>query len=431
MPTRPPVGSAPQSTESKASVALLSVDGLLHASFREAFAKASPESVAPMEVLTPFAELKPEDLLRLDYAHVAIVFIDLGEDSERALDLTRLLVAQRPDRPVVLVGTTTDPDLLLAGVRAGASEFLGRPPSEEALGDALSRLAPRLPKAAPPPIVESRVFAVLSGKGGTGVTTVATNLAVTLAEATHRKTLLLDFDELGTAGLLLGLWPRYTFHDLVENFHRMDDELLESMVERHDSGVDLLSSPLDSAVQLVISPEEVVRVIDYVKKSYEYVVMDLGRTLGPWVDAALAEANDVLLVSTAEVTAIRNARRVLDRVERTFSGMPSGIRIVVNQYTTEGNVTVEELRDALGHAVFRTLPRDDAAAILAADTGRPVVLNKSSRYSKGLKALGADLVGAAALNGAKPSGLKGRLSSLVRRKGRAARPNAQTPRSEK
>ncbi len=416
----------------KASVAFISTDRPLQASFREVLAEVAPEAGAPMEVLTPLGEMTPEELLRLDYAEVSIVFVDLGSDSAKALELTRILIGRQADRPVVLVGPTSDPELLLAGLRAGASEFIGRPLDVATIRESLSRLSPRAPKGSGRPARDARLFAVLSGKGGTGVTTVATNLAVTLAKTTQRKTLLLDFDELGTAGLLLGLWPRYTFQDLVKNFHRMDDELLESMVEHHETGVDLLASPLDSSEAVAISRENTVRVIESVKGSYDYVVMDLGRSLAPWIDAALAESTDVLVISTAEVTSIRNAKRMLERVERSFKGMKSGIRVVVNQFTSGAtNVRLDELKGTLGYPVFRTLPRDDESALLAADTGKPLVLDTGSKYGKDLYALGTELAGDAVLNGTRPSGFKGRLSSLVRRKKGAQTPSEGSPRSSK
>ena len=416
--------------QEKAAVAFISADRPLQVSFRDLMADVAPEAGTPMEVLTPLAQMTPEELLRIDYAQVGIVFVDTGSDPEKALELTRILVARRSDRPVALVGATTDPQLLLAGVRAGASEFIERPLDAEALKAALSRLAPRASAGAGAEARDGRVLSVLSGKGGTGVTTVATNLAVTLAEKTDLRTLLLDLDELGTAGLLLGLWPRYTFQDLVSNFHRMDVELLESMVEHHESGVDLLSSPLDQTEPITLSAEDAARLIEFVKMAYDYVVVDLGRSLSPWVDAVVAGSDDVLVVSTAEVTAVRNAKRALDRVKRSFKGMDSGIRVVVNQFTSGVNVRPGELRDALGHAVFKTLIREDEAALLAADTGRPVVLNTSSKFGRDLEAIGIDLAGDAVQNGVRPGGLKGRLSSLVRRKGKQPKQGkAKSPRS--
>ena len=135
--------------------------------------------------------------------------------------------------------------MLLEAMRAGISEYLPKPPGREALYAALERVQRKLAVGSGEARRPGELIAVFSPKGGTGCTTVATNLAVHLHRLTGKRTLLVDLDlELGEVAVFLGVQPRFSFMDMIRNFHRMDAELLASYIERDETGVHLLSSPL-------------------------------------------------------------------------------------------------------------------------------------------------------------------------------------------
>src|SRR5437667_12436393 len=129
-------------------------------------------------------------------------------------------------------------------MRAGISEYLPKPVTPEAPRTGSHRVMRKLggtPSGGPQ--ATGRLYALFSPKGGCGCTTAATNLAIVLHRLTGKKTLLVDLDlDLGETVLLLGVEPRFSLVDVVRNFHRMDAGLLESFVERHASGIHLLSA---------------------------------------------------------------------------------------------------------------------------------------------------------------------------------------------
>ena len=127
-----------------------------------------------------------------------------------------------------------------------------------------------------------KLFAIFSPKGGSGSTTVATNLAIHLHRLTGKRTLLVDLDlELGEIALQLGVEPRFSFIDMVRNFHRMDAELLASYIENHESGVHLLSAPYHPDRSEVVTGDQISRILQFLKRNYDYVIVDTSKLFSP------------------------------------------------------------------------------------------------------------------------------------------------------
>ncbi len=390
--------------------ALLSSDPGMHESLAALLRDPDEPAELTFALETPLGDLGPEEVLRLGHSGVEVVFVDLGTEKETGLELTRFLTAQEPDRPIILIGDTLESQLLLAGMRAGAFEYLAKPLEPGAVTQAVTRVRQRLGDDETAERQGGRTFGVISAKGGIGVTTLATNLAVQVARLANDKVALIDMDEMGTASLLLGLWPKYSFHDVLDNVHRLDSDLLQSLVEHHPSGVDLLSSPNEGMGVEPLQPDQARRLFRFFDQRYPFVVVDAGGDRA----AALAvaeEVDELIVVAFPELPAIRNVKRIYPELERVRGDRP--IRLVVNRYVPDDAISMEELAGTIGTSVFATLAKDDEALSHAANAGKPVVLNGSSRFSRDMKNLGQGLLGEKEKKA--KSGIKGRLASFVRR----------------
>src|SRR5439155_243583 len=148
-----------------------------------------------------------------------------------------------------------------------------------------------------------------------------TEISAAQVEELRRVTLdlvLLDLDlDLGETVFLLGVEPRFSLVDVARNFHRMDAGLLESFVERHESGIHLLSAS-DHADRAEVPAEDQIRtILHFVKQHYAYVVVDACTSLTPSALAAFAEADRILVVTTLDLPSLRNLQRCLPLLERT------------------------------------------------------------------------------------------------------------------
>ena len=178
-----------------------------------------------------------------------VVVVDIRHDASSGMAAIERLRAGHAGVAVFAIASAAEPNLILQAMRAGANEFFAWQPGgptqramEESFHGALRRHAARRDCArqgARPPCM-TLVF--LGAKGNTGTTTVAVNSAVELARLTKRNTMALDLKPtLGEVALFLGVRPRFTVLDAIENLHRLDKDFLKELVSKHKSGLDILA----------------------------------------------------------------------------------------------------------------------------------------------------------------------------------------------
>jgi pilus assembly protein CpaE len=137
------------------------------------------------------------------------------------------------------------------------------------------------------------------------------NLAVEIHRLTRKKTLLIDLDlELGETALLLGMEPRFSIVDLIRNFHRVDAGLLASYIDRSETGVELLAAPLQPVDFESVDGERVSRILNFLKGHYDYIVIDAPKTLNTVTLSAFEACDELFLVTTPDLPAIRNCQPV-------------------------------------------------------------------------------------------------------------------------
>ena len=359
--------------------------------------------------------LNKESVARILKARPRIVFLDLGQNPSGVGGI-RILTQEAPDLALVVGGPPLSAEGLLAVMRAGASEYLPRPFSQEEAMEAFQRVRRRAKAAASEqPLVLGKIVTIFSAKGGTGVTTVATNVAVALRLLTDKQVLLVDLaPALGTAAVAMGVHPRYTYLDVVQNFHRIDEELFRSFLETAESGVHVLASPLSPVGADVPAGEELHGLTDLCRQYFDYVVVDAGNTLSSHQGSLLHGTDERVMVVTAELPTLRNMKQALDLYGRTNGKAPP--RLVLNQYMEGLGLSSRDVEDGLGHHVSLVLEKDDLKVLQSINVGRPEVQEGSSRFAKKIMELGRALAEPEHLV-APPRGL---LSRLFRSSGTTA-----------
>lgn len=344
---------------------------------------------------------------RILKANPMVAFLDLGK-TPSDIEGVRLLSREAPDLLLLVAGPALSADGLLAVIRAGATEYLPRPFTRDDVQEAFIRVRRRVrTSSAEGGAAPGRVSTIFSAKGGTGVTTLATNLAIAIRRLTKKRVLFLDLaPSMGTAAPALGLVPRYTYLDVIQNFHRVDEDLFRSFLESHESGLFLLASPGTAAGVPQPSDDEIHSLIRLCQKHFDYVVIDGGTTFSERLAIILQESEDRLMVATPELPTLRNLKRALDLVGRANGKAP--LRIVLNQYRDGGGLSSKDVEEGLGHPVAVVLESNDKAIVESINVGRPEVVAGKSSFAKTVMDLGADLVGKSRLGSSKPTFL-GRL----------------------
>jgi pilus assembly protein CpaE len=326
-----------------------------------------------------------------------VVFVDLESDPQVGLKFAQFLIDSAVARTVVGTGRADSSELLMQAMQAGIQEFLPKPLDPERASGLIARIRRKAGKAVAKerPTELGKLFSVFSPKGGTGATTFAVNLAVAMHQISRKRTLIVDLDlELGETALLLGMEPKFSSVDLVRNYHRVDEELLASYIERDESGVELLSAPYHPADFHSVDGDRIGTILGFLKQHYDYIIADCPKTLSPVTMNAFEASDQILLLCTADLQSLRNMTRSVPLLKGLAGTRPDDwIRPIVNRYNPSLPITVSEVERTLGMKVFWTLQNDYRVVMDSINEGRPSVVGGKSAYADDVRALAAELTG--------------------------------------
>jgi pilus assembly protein CpaE len=319
-----------------------------------------------------------------------LVVVDIRADASSGMAAIERLRSSSPSMAIFAVAAGAEPDQILQAMRAGANEFFpwnnvegsqAARAMEESFTGAVRRTATRRDAAsasAKPPCV---THAFLGAKGGAGTTTVAVNCGVELARLTKRPTIVVDLKScLGEVALFLGVRPRFTVLDAIENLHRLDKDFLKELVAKHKSGLDILagSEQFDRPnAQDAGALEELLRVLT---RAYDYVVIDAGNVINACVAAALYAADTIFLVTNPDVPSIRNAQRLVDRVRQLGAGSER-VKVLLNRASDQNLVAPKQIETALGYGIHHTFSSDYRTVSTALNSGVPLALTNNSEIA--------------------------------------------------
>jgi pilus assembly protein CpaE len=317
----------------------------------------------------------------------AVVVLDVLYHGDQ-LELIKELAAAAPDTAIIAASADTSPATILGSIRAGAHEFLQLPIEKGEFQTVLERISQRRRSTEAVVEKDGRVIAVFSGKGGTGVSFLATNLAA----AMHEPTLLIDLNlQSGDDASFLGVEPRYSIADFVTNRARLDDALMTSLITSHSANLALLAAPLETHETEAVEPEHVTEILHLVSQRYSRVILDLPHTFDQNTIAALDIADEILLVMTLDIPGIRSTKRALDVLERL--GYPRGrVHIVVNRWSKNTDVELQKVQAHLGQQFIGFVPNDYIKVMDSINLGRPHVHTEpGSRIALEIKRIAGSL----------------------------------------
>ncbi len=342
---------------------------------RRALAKAlsGPQASIARE-LTRYPQL--DDLPKIMEADHDVVVVDLDADPERALDVVETICAANPSVTVIAYSAHANADLLVRCMRAGAREFLAEPLLPSAVAEALVRASVRREEVRRHKRVLGKLFVFMGAKGGSGVTTVASNFAVALAKVPGNKAALLDLDlQLGDAAMNLGVTSKFSVLDALESPNRLDADFLSVLLGKHGSGLEVLAAP-DTIPALQPSTSGLERLIHLARENYGYVVVDAGSHSADMYETLFDMATAVYLVTQISVTELRNSNRM---IARYFSGAESSkLEIVINRHHARNlEIDEEAITKALTRPAKWRVPNDYVAVRRAQNAGTPLASDNS------------------------------------------------------
>ena len=329
--------------------------------------------------------LKSEDLSSLSQPGAMqpdVVFLDVREKNA-VPPAIGMLRRQHPATGVVIVAASLEPALMLEAMRAGVTEFLTAPLTLSELQAAISRVTAQGAGGS-----KGQVFAFVGAKGGVGTTTVAVNVATSLAQLEPGSTLLVDLHlAYGDAAVFLGTEPRYSVLDALENVHRLDKAFFNGLVGQSRSGLALLASS-DRASAAPVDSNNVRSLIDAAARHYPRVILDVPRN-DVSLDS-LESASRIVIVANQELATVRAATRMCASLRQRYGR--ERLSVVISRFDLESDIGQSDVERVLGSPISYTFPSNYRIALDALNAGRPLVLDNHNKLASSLSGFARGLV---------------------------------------
>ena len=293
-----------------------------------------------------------------------------------------------PELPLVLVADTLDMSVLRTALRIGFADVVDAPVDRLKIDGMLELIDDQVQKAV---LKEAKarigkIVTIMSPKGGAGKTMTTANVALQLAMwGDPGRVVIVDADlQFGDICIAMQIDPIHTIVEAAADLDQLDDELLESLLSTHESGLRVLAAPLEPSLADKVSTQVVVRVLGMLKRMFDYVVIDTAPFLDEPVLSILERSDDVLLVVEMDLPSVKNAKLALDTLK--LLKFPLGkIKLVLNRMNSKARLDIGELERSLELEVQAAVSSDKLVP-RAVNEGEPVVsLYPRSRVAKDLR----------------------------------------------
>ena len=267
-------------------------------------------------------------------------------------------------------------------VTAGARDVVARPvPYQDLISSIRNAMATETDRRANALVVTERggtptrgkLVVITSPKGGVGTTTVATNLAIGLRQISNTRVALADFGlQFGDVGVLMNIWARNTMQELFTHSNDIDDTMLNGLLQQHSSGVQVLLAPNTPEAAGELDSEILNTILDRLLERFNYVVCDTWSFLDEITETLLSRADEVLVVTTPEVPALKNTKAFLEHIDAQHL-VHGRITLVLNRFPSVNGISLQDVQKHLRHPVGANIPSEGQFVTHAVNRGIPVV----------------------------------------------------------
>jgi pilus assembly protein CpaE len=321
-----------------------------------------------------------------------VLVVDQPRAEEGELEQLERLSHLFPRLAFIVLSGDLSQDFLLRAMRAGVREVLPAAPNPAALAQAVDRVAEKLGSQGGS---NGKVLAFISCKGGSGSTFLATNLAYALAAGGNKRVALIDMNlQFGDASLFVSdTKPLATLSDVATQIHRLDPSFLASSMVAVTPNYGILAAPSDPAHASDVKPEHIDAIVKLARRQYDFIVLDVGRSLDPVSIRALDHADTIYPVLQMTLPYIRDGKRLLT-VFRNLDYGKDKVELIVNRHDRNSDIRMKDLEEAFDASSLRTMPNNYDAAAKSVNQGVPVTrLMPDSPLSIALAQMARDLTG--------------------------------------
>jgi len=328
-----------------------------------------------------------------------VVLMDINMPDMDGISATEAIRAKQPAVQVVILSVQGDQNYMRRAMLAGARDFLTKPPMGDELISAIRRAGAMAQSeksksaqiAAVAPISgnvgsmmgygapKGKIVTIYSPKGGTGCTTLAVNLALTLNNEDTRVALVDGNLQFGDVAVFINEQGKNTIIDLAPRADELDPEIVEEVMLKHaTSGLHVLAAPGRPEYAEKVSSAQFAKVLEYLRQMYAYVIVDTAALLTDVTLSAIDVSDLIVLVTTQDIPSIKNCRLFLDLLQ-TLGIERDRILFVMNRYDKRINITPDRVTENLKQEIVSVIPFDEQTATKAVNRGIPFVLDSKNQ----------------------------------------------------
>lgn len=318
---------------------------------------------------------------RVDYSEIydrlaelekSILIVDLSENTDSKLNFISKVTTDFYNCRVLVLSDNPSVDLIVKVMRAGAKEFVALPLIKTEFLEALNKIK----DAFSCPVQKKskcKIFSVFSNKGGIGKTSIASNLALELANVTKEKVALIDLNfQLGDITTFLDMKPSFNISYMLQNLDKINEDFLLSTLEKYkQTSLFVLADPPYFKQADNISPKQITKLFNILRDTFSYIVVDLESSFDAKNIAALTESDFVFLVTIANLPALRNAQRCLELFGK-LGFDADRIQVLLNRYMENDEVGVKDIENVLERKIYWKFPNNYFTMMSAINKGIPV-----------------------------------------------------------
>lgn len=331
-----------------------------------------------------------------------IVMMDINMPDMDGITAVEMITRDVPIAQVIMMSVQSEADYLRRSMLAGARDFLTKPFTSEDLVSTIRRVhrmgqTRAATLAAAPPATqpqagkggttaaarsgkEGGVIVVFGPKGGIGTTMLAVNLAVALHQRPDaNRTILVDASlQFGDVGVFLNLPPHRNITDLCATIDDLDPDSIDTSAVAHASGIKVLLAPPRPEMADLVSPDYLKRILEELRRQYDFVVVDTATIINDTILTALDLADRIVLIATPDIPSIKNARLFFE-ITDALSYPPNKIMLVLNKMDRRSGITAQMIEDNIKHQVVGQVPLDEILTLTSINRGVPLMVDQRAK----------------------------------------------------
>lgn len=304
-----------------------------------------------------------------------LLVLEIGNEPKEKLQLAKNLRASGIVRDVILTSSNKDPEILIEAISTGIKGFFPQPINKEDVRNALINMKGEKGERSDGNAVhKGKIINVFGSKGGVGTTTIAVNLAASLATMTNSSSVaLIDMKPVfGDISTILNLETPFSWLEVTKNISRLDSTYLMSILTKHHSGVYVLPSPVELARDHTMNPQTMATLLRLMRTMFDFIVIDSGQSLDGTSGVVMKNSDTVLLICELSISCIINIKKLQNTFLKFGFPEEDKIQIIVNRFVKNSEISLKDAEESLNKKVMFSIPNAYKITMNAINQGKPI-----------------------------------------------------------